>query len=180
MLKLNELIKSDKAGRWIFIIGIFGIALIFLSTVFDGGTGKSTSAANAQTSDEYSEILEKKIFGIVSSITGDKNVTVAVTLESGSEYVYANNTNKSTDLAETQNDSQTTVKQNDSTEEQYIIIDSGDGESALVVTEKLPRIRGVVIVASGADNEQIRQAIVNSVTTALDISSRKVYVTNAN
>jgi stage III sporulation protein AG len=105
---------------------------------------------------------------------------VAVTLESGSEYVYANNTNKSTDLAETQNDSQITVKQNDSTEEQYIIIDSGDGESALVVTEKLPRIRGVVIVASGANNEQIRQAIVNSVTTALDISSRKVYVTNAN
>ncbi|MDD6284250.1 MAG: hypothetical protein PUB05_02675, partial [Firmicutes bacterium] len=94
MLKLNELIKSDKAGRWIFIIGILGIALIFLSTVFDGGTGKSTSADNVQTSDEYSEILEEKIFGIVSSITGDKNVTVAVTLESGSEYVYANNTNK--------------------------------------------------------------------------------------
>lgn len=179
MEKLLKLIKGEKAGRWIFAIGALGIALIFLSGFFEPKVAE-TAAVTHSTGQQYSEQLEQKIGNIVCGITGDKKVKVAVTLESGSEYVYANNTNKSTDLATTEAGEQTTTKQNDSTKEEYIIINSGNGEQALVVTERLPKIKGVVIVADGVDDEQTRQSIITAVTTVLDISSRKVYVAQAN
>lgn len=179
MDKLMNLLKGEKAGRWVFIVGIAGIALIFLSGYIKPQE-QQASANAALTGQQYSEQLEEKIANIVCGITGDKKAKVAVTLESGSEYVYANNTNKSTDLATTEDGQETSTKQNDSTEEEYIIINSGDGEQALVVTERLPKIKGVVIVADGADDEQTRQSIITAVTTVLDISSRKVYVAQAN
>lgn len=179
MKKLMDLLKGEKAGRWVFAVGIIGIALIFISSLFEPQS-QQASADSSVTGRQYSEQLEEKISNIVCGITGDKSAKVAVTLESGSEYVYANNINKSTDLATTEDGQETTTKQNDSTEEEYIIINSGDGEQALIVTERLPKIKGVVIVADGVDDEQTRQSIITAVTTVLDISSRKVYVAQAN
>ena len=179
MEKLMNLLKGEKAGRWVFIVGIVGIALIFLSGFFEPKSSQ-TSAVGHSTGQQYTEQIEEKISNIVYGITGDKKARVAVTLESGSEYVYANNTNKSTDLATTEAGEQTTTKQNDSTKEEYIIINSGGSEQALVVTERLPKIKGVVIVSDGVNDEQTRQSIITAVTTVLDISSRKVYVAQAN
>lgn len=39
-----------------------------------------------------------------------------------------------------------------------------------------PRVKGVVVVSSGADTENVRQAIIEAVTTALDIPDYKVSV----
>ena len=38
---------------------------------------------------------------------------------------------------------------------EYIIIDTGDGEQALVVTKRAPKVRGVVIVCAGGANSAV-------------------------
>ena len=57
-----------------------------------------------------------------------------------------------------------------------IIIRNGDEETPLVVATKKPDIRGVLVVAKGADNLQIKKWIVEAVTRVLNVPSYRVAV----
>ena len=54
------------------------------------------------------------------------------------------------------------------------------GEQALLITEQMPEIRGVAIVCEGGDNEIINEKIKNTVTAALNITSKRVYICGRN
>ena len=63
-----------------------------------------------------------------------------------------------------------------STDEKVVIIREGDKEVPLVQQTKKPTIRGVLIVAKGADNISIKKEIVEAVTRVLDVPSHRVAV----
>lgn len=177
--KITELLKSEKAGKILFFVGIAGIALIFMSSLFSGSS-KESSTANTSSSD-YADEMEKKITNIVEGITGNSNIRVLVTLESEAEYIYAQEANQTTDTTEDSKSSdEYKTQKKDSTQNQYITIDSADGgESPLVVTQLSPTVKGVVVVAQGVDNNEISERIKEAVTTALDISPKRVCVTGS-
>ena len=55
--------------------------------------------------------------------------------------------------------------------------DAADGgEQALIVTEIMPQIRGVAIICKGGNIEQTAEKIKNAVTAALNITSKRVYI----
>ncbi len=155
---------QGKGKKIIFFLGVLGIVLIFLSSLLPGSSEKS-EVTKKVSAEEYCNTLEKKVTEIVVGITGSKKVSVVITLDTGNQYVYAD-------------EGRTTVteKGND-TEQSYTIIKSGDGEeNGLLVTEYMPTVRGVAIVCSitGTDmEERIRAAI----SAALDIQNKKIYVT---
>jgi len=61
---------------------------------------------------------------------------------------------------------------------QCIVVDDGSGgQKALIVTEKMPQIRGVVVIAKGATNSQ-KTAIKEAVAALLNIRSSKISVIN--
>lgn len=183
--RLSQVFKNNKKlGNIIFIAGIIGIILILISYfVFDGGnsgkTDKSTTASGPMTtSDEYTRQLEEKLTKIVASITGSDNVTVMVTLESGAEYVYANDVRSSADVSEANTSGNSAAARTDELEENYILVDTSDGgQVALLLTELAPTVKGVVVVCEGGSNEQIQKKVSSAVTTALDITSKRVCVT---
>ena len=102
-----------------------------------------------------------------------------VTLASGVEYVYANEQSKNSDKSEDiQGETRSRVQQSDDVQQKCIIVDSPDGgRQALVQTEILPRVQGVVVVCEGGDSLAVQQSVTEAVTTALDISSSRVCVT---
>jgi stage III sporulation protein AG len=57
-----------------------------------------------------------------------------------------------------------------------VIIQEGEKEVPIVLETKKPEIRGVLIVAKGADNIQIEKWIKESVTRLLDVPSHRVSV----
>ena len=60
----------------------------------------------------------------------------------------------------------------------YVTVRTSDGsEKALLITEYMPDIRGVAIVCRGGENEQTAERIKGAVTAALDITSKRVYIT---
>ena len=63
-----------------------------------------------------------------------------------------------------------------STDEQLVIIQNGEKEVPIVVETKKPAIRGVLVVAKGADNIQVKKWIVEAVTRSLDVPSHRVSV----
>lgn len=184
--KLLSFFKSEKSGKILFILGIAGILLIFLSTVLTdkpkdnqaASSGASESMGTA-VSLEYSEMIENKLTDIIKDITASQNVKVFVTLESGTEYVYANELTQNTDQTEdTKADDSKKVQQKDNTEQKYILVDSPDGgQIALLVTELAPTVKGVVVVCDGGNTEGIKECVKNAVTTALNITSKRVCVT---
>ena len=89
--KLLTFIKGKKGGQLLFIIGIVGIVLIYLSSMIPKKT-EIQEAASVQeefSEKEYAEYLEQQVREIVAAISGDISSVVTGSLESGITYVYA-------------------------------------------------------------------------------------------
>ena len=175
---MNENIKNFiiklKNPKLLIIIGTVGIALIAFSSFIPSKSEKDKNLENTSTlsADEYKNNLENDIREIVLGITGYDS-TVMVTLESGIRYDFADDTKDTISTVSGQNstaDSRTNTKS-------YITVkDSNGGEKALVITEKMPEIRGVAIICIGGDQENVAEKIEGAVCAALNITSKRVYI----
>lgn len=176
---MNKIIKTVfdkiKKPKIIIIIGFIGIGLILISTLFESDAKeKSISESNNKIDTAaYCSELEEKIKSIVYGITGDKKSTVVVTLESGVRYSYADALQSDS----SESSGKETAQSSEKTSQSYITVKTADGgEKALVVTEYMPDVKGVAIICSGGDREDISQKIENAVTSALNITSKRVYI----
>lgn len=173
---LNGLLRGKKKTTLLLTVGIIGMLLIAFSGMGEEKDDTPTDTV-AMTDAEYSAELEKKIKELVAAITGDADCIVGITLENGSEYIYANQNTLDSDQTEDKAADGTTTKESHKSEEEYIIVEGKDGEqTALIVTEKKPSVRGVAIVAQGI-NDMTSEKISNSVSSMLGIPSRKISIT---
>ena len=70
------------------------------------------------------------------------------------------------------------LKESDDFEIKYLkIIDANGAEQALSVTELQPSVKGVVVVCEGGDNKEVQEKVRDAVKTALNITSKRVFVT---
>lgn len=171
MEKLKSILGSKKGGRVLVAVGIAGILLIYLSSFFSGeGAEKTVENTNIFSAEEYTEHLEQQVREIVAAVSGDATAVVTVTLESGPTFVYAEDKKQ-------ENKSEESEK-TEARESSYIIVRGENGEEkALIVTEKLPTVRGVAIVC-GPVGEDTRDKIKNAVMAALDVTSRRIFIAN--
>ena len=88
--KIKKIIQNPK---FLVILGVCGILLIFLSSIFSTNDKNKKdidiSNTDTYTTEQYCSLIEDDVKNIVTGITGDKNPTVVVTLESGIRYSYA-------------------------------------------------------------------------------------------
>ena len=92
-------------------------------------------------------------------------------------YSYADDVKTDTDLT----DGEKTKQSRKSSESFHITVkDSSGDEKALVVTENMPEVRGVAIICENGDDEYVKEKIENAVMAALDITSKRVYITGRN
>ena len=173
---MNEKIKNAvKNPKVLIALGLLGIFLISISSVFPSGNNSDEKAVQPDRYDaqDYRLTLEQDIKDIVTGITGDKNPTVVITLESGVRYSYASANETDTSSASGTGSDQSS----ESKKQSYITVKTADGgEQALVVTEIMPEVRGVAIICTGGEAESTAQKIQNAVTAALNITSKRVYI----
>lgn len=178
---LNSLFEKKSFSRWILILGIAGMALILISSFWpEQKSTEEVPQTSASDVESYTTQLESEITNLVSQIEGVGSCSVMITLENGVEKVYANsekNSNNNTNDYNVEGDQKTTA-QSDS-EQDVVVVDGSDGKEALVVTQKEPTVKGVVVVCDGADNPTVVQRVTDAVTTALNIKSNRVSVVKA-
>lgn len=181
MNKLKEILKfkGNKVTKTIYICGVIGIILIFLSTI---KFGDNKSAKSNSHTEDYAEKIEAQISEIVCKITGERDARVMISLESSGEIIYADAKSISTNNVTDQDDnSKYKSQKTDNTEQNYIIVEDSNGDQrALIVSELTPTVRGVVVVTKYADNASVAERITSAVTTVLNIPSKKVCVVTAN
>ncbi len=175
---MNSFFEKIKCGiknpKMLLIIGLAGIVLIGASSLFSSDEKREKTKSQDFSAEEYCDSLEEKVSKIVTDITGDKRPTVVVTLKSGIRYSYA-------DSVEEDSSSQTGEKseqKSESSTKTYITVKASDGgEEPLVVACLMPEIRGVAVICDGGDNEFYAEKIENAVTAALNITSKRVFIT---
>ena len=181
--KIHEFLLKDKSKKIIICIGILGIALIFISEFFKTNNAKKVTASTSSTASsstyEYVAQLENNLKELISSIKGAGNTRVMVTLENSEETVYATEEKKNKEATEDKSDGQLSKKrESDDCEKKYITVRDADGtERALSVTQIQPTVKGVVVVCDGGDIPEVQQKITDAIKTALNITSKRVYVT---
>lgn len=174
--------KGDKLKNIIIVAGLIGIALIFLSSFLKSPSkqeNKPDETVSRISADEYAKQLEGSLSDIISSIQGAGTTKVLVTLENGKETKYATEEKSNSEITEEKTNGETTkTQQSGDSESKYITVRGADGsEQALLVTEIQPTVKGVVVVCSGGGDPVVQQRIIDAVTTALNISSKRVCVT---
>ncbi len=180
-LSVLSFFKGEKGTKWLLVIGLAGILLIFASGFFSKKEDTKTPAANqnVMTADQYAEKLEQKLTQIIGSISGVGEPKVMVTLENGIEYIYAQEEKNSGSKTEDVNSNGSKSQQSSDSEKNYLIVDGASGKQALVVTEVQPTIKGVVVVCAGGDQTAVQQRVINAVSTALNITSARICVVKA-
>lgn len=177
---------SETRLRLIMFIGLAAIALIFLSDNFLNKTASASAdvgenyAAYVGYGDynEYTARLEARLTEMISAVDGAGETKVMITLECGTEYVYASQQKTTSAMSENSDSSGKTSRDEKRTGEENVILVDGDrGEEPLILKEITPTVAGVVVVCSGADDVNVRQRITDIVTTALGTSSNRVCVT---
>lgn len=160
--------KDDKR-RWLLWLGLAGVLLIALSEWIPGDES-SLPEANPIAVTEYQveQALEQRMTALLSSVEGVGHCRVMVTLDAGTQTVYAADTRISLNGEE------------QSTETTLLRVETDSGPVGLKLTEIQPTVKGVAVVCDGGGNPAVCQRIIDVVTTAFHISERRVCVVKQN
>lgn len=133
--------------------------------------------SNNKTISGYEEEYEKQLKKALEEMLGVDDVMVMVNIDSTDKKVLEKNTvTKSQTTEEKDNEGGERKVQDTSTDEQLVIIREGEKEVPIVVEYQKPAIRGVLVVAKGAENIQVKKWIIEAVTRVLDVPSHRVAV----
>lgn len=162
--KLNKYINLIKKN-YIIILFAIGIILVLISYL----PQKSENTVNNFSDSEYIEALEQKISNIVSMIDGAGDSAVIINISSSAESVYVKENKKSFDNDDTKTKSET--------EDSIITMkDKSGNEYALITKQLMPKISGVTVVCDGGNDIDVKNSIINAVSTLLGIGANNVCV----
>ncbi len=173
---IGKWLQNGKGVKVAVALGLIGMVLILVSEWLPSGEGK-VDTSPVKTTEQYRAETEQHLKELLSHMEGVGQCRIFVTFESGVEYVYATEQKGNSDYSENKNDSSEQVSQKENTEESIILIDGDNGKTGLLRTEIQPQVKGVVVVCEGGGNAAVAERIVSAITTALNISSRRVCVT---
>lgn len=189
--------SKGKLGffHWIVIIACLGLAAMILHNYFsmrdevkpslapvmaqpeESKEVFGSSRSSPQTMAEYEELYENQLKDILSKIVGVGEVSVMVNLDATEQVVVEKNT-RIQNSTTTEKDREGGSRNIEDTmkDEQVVLTRNGNGEEPIILMTKKPKIRGVLIVATGAENIQVKTWIVEAVQRVLDVPPHKISV----
>ncbi len=148
----------SKGRIWILLGGVIaGVALLLVGNGFMQKSPEADTDMRGESLTElaqYEKTLETEIEKMCAAVSGVGQVDVMVRLSGGSSIVYA---------ADGSGKPST--------------VGSGSSESPLYSTLRAPTVAGVGIVCRGGSDPAIQQKLIELVSTTLDISASRVFVT---
>ncbi len=179
---------KNRPLKPLFLLCAVGIILLLISQ-WTGRTQEKSPAAKPAVTQKLSETVKqtgedpeetlysKQLEKILNQITGVRNVSVLVTFSTSEQTIYQENVkttqNKTQEIDQNGGKRQVSNTQKD---EEVVTIDNGTEKQPVVSGKKKPDIRGVLIVAEGANTPTIKAWIMDAVSTVLDIPTYKVTV----
>lgn len=177
----KNLKEEDK--KKIYTLGVMSLVCIIGLVMFSGSPGdekekeafKDSASVQAEDiSTEDIENLEGKLKNILGKIEGAGEVDVMITFESSEQIEPAFNTN-ATKEETTEKDAQGGERTVVTSSENKTMITSSESKPVIIKTSE-PKIKGVIVVASGAGDPGVKQTLYSAVQTSLQISGHQVEI----
>lgn len=156
MDKTNKKSLLKLSPKWIPVAGL--VCGLFLLICGNSLFPENKAEEEPEMIQYYTEFLEKRIEKLCTSVEGVREAEVLLTLENNREYVYAVN------------------GASDGQALEYVIINRGEGEEAVLLTEICPQVRGVAVVCTGGHLPAVKQTIIKLLSASLGISSNRIHV----
>ncbi|WP_077367688.1 sporulation stage III protein AG [Anaerosalibacter sp. Marseille-P3206] len=185
--KLKELSKKITDKKYInnlLIIFIVGIIILIATSIFNDNVSeketnkrenKNEKSSTINFTEDYGQLLERRLENILSEIKGAGKVKVMITLEETSEKVPATNSNQSNEKT-SEKDSQGGVRDINREDSNVEIATKGSDGSLIVLKEIEPNVKGVIVVAEGAFDMEVKEKLYQAVKTVLGVSGNRVEV----
>ncbi|MCT4508169.1 MAG: stage III sporulation protein AG [Tepidibacter sp.] len=161
------------------------VLLVSVSGIFNHNADKNYPNANLVDKNDSSrrtivskeDELEDRLEKILSNIQGVESVKVMITFETNGELEPAFNETVATETTQendstggrrvvtTENKTQTIVTKN-----------NNQGNEPILLKSIEPQVRGVIVVADGAEDTVVKQRLYDAVKTVLQVSSHKIEV----
>lgn len=180
--KLLEKFNNKKMIENLVIFLILAIiVLIVINTFFDNNQSNKNANLVQTVSKKDSSAgdvnLEKKLEGILSKINGAGKVSVMVSYSN--EVLKQPMTDvKTTTTVVSEKDSNGGERKTEetSTEENVIYEQNGNNKTPMLKQNVLPTIIGVIVVADGAGNTNVKENLIRAVTAAVDVPNHRIQV----
>ena len=139
-------------------MGLAGLLLLAISSWLpaDSSTQSAAPAAKTDSTADYAAELETRLTALISRVEGAGKTAVMVTLESGSESIYA---------TDTDSDGSST----------HVLLGSG-GADGLVETVETPRVLGVAVVCEGGGSAAVQSRVTALVQALTGIGTNHITV----
>ncbi|QJD82291.1 stage III sporulation protein AG [Cohnella herbarum] len=191
--------RRVKAFRWLVLIGLIGAAMLLAASLMNVkqvdpqkdpdlspprdedipqqetflGTEEKKGTTFADIETEY----EGRLKDLLEKVVGVGTVDVLVTVDSTEEtVVQLNEKMMSTITEETDRNGAKRHITDISKDGQVVLYEVSGNQSPIVVKKLKPRIRGVFIVAKGAENATVHKLIAEAVSRGVDVPIHRISV----
>lgn len=188
--------KRVQTFRWLMLVGLAGAAamivhsFISVEPIEPGSNQASPFPVNDQSKEvfgnredqtaqfrTYELSYENQLKEIVQNIAGVGGVDVMVTIDSTEEIVVYRDEerlHKTTEERDRENASRHITEISESGK--IVLHEVSGREQPIVIKTINPKIRGVVVVAAGAEHAQVKQLIIDTVSKGLDVPVHRISV----
>lgn len=174
--KFNLNSKKGIENLVIFLVLVI-IVIVVMNSLFnesDEGIVPTSAITNVEKS---SDSLEEKLENILSSIRGVGKVKVMVSYSNSIEKVPLYDTKETTTITE-ETDSNGGERKTEEVSNEYTVVyeEENSSKTAVVKQSIMPEIIGVIVTAEGAENNSIKENIINAVAAVTNIPNHKIQV----
>ena len=171
-LKRNP--KTELLIYGVIVFTVLGVYFAGLLSQKDAETAEKTVTVSSNLDREIA--VENRLKSVLSCIRGAGRVEVMITYASSGEIVTAMSTSRNSNTATSQDGSRASEELQEILTEEPATVEDGSGVSPIVLMEKQPVIRGVIVVAEGAADIAVRLDLERAVHAVLDVPVNNVEV----
>ncbi|MBP3964363.1 MULTISPECIES: stage III sporulation protein AG [Paenibacillus] len=186
--------KRVKTLRWLLIIGLIGIGLMVVNSFLSyqkvptadqaaSGTPPTEEVFLGNNSSEHSSFdgieqpLEARLKDILEKIVGVGLVDVFVTIDSTEEVTVHIDEKESQQITNEIDKNGGKRNITSITKEGKVVLYNTNGDTAPIIVKRIqPKVRGVLIVAKGAENGVVRRLIIDAVEKGLNVAINRISV----
>ena len=178
-LPIFKKLKSVKNIEVIIAVILGAVILLIFFSTFSSSTSGTDSVNNSYSTSasEYVLQLETKLSKILSNISGAGQVSVMIAVEGSSQLIIATSTEERNNSTST-TQSGGVINSNTSVTiiETPILVSTQGTNSPLVLQEIKPTVKGVIVVAQGADNIRVKLELLRAVVALLGVDSENIEI----
>ena len=173
---------NEKDKKKIYSLLSLGVVCVIALIVMPSFSKKESEEEKKTSVDKQTQVeqtnnnssLEGKLKNVLSQIEGAGELDVMITFESSEEIQPAYNSNSTTENTK-EVDSQGGERTTTTSSENKTMITSGSSNPVVIKTNEA-KIKGVIVVATGANDAKVKETLYSAVQTALQISGHQVEI----